>query len=106
MCTNIVPNGVSLRIVVPRSLSGRARFGATLQVLRLRLEQRLLEPLDLVMQSRRSRPSARRPHDASAFAVAGRGRAFSVAPVDSTWLSREPSRYTVTPLHFSSYAIS
>jgi 23S rRNA (pseudouridine1915-N3)-methyltransferase len=30
----------------------------------------------------------------------------SVAPVDSTWLSREPSRYTVTPLHFASYAIS
>ncbi len=107
MFTNIVPSGVSLRMVVPRSLSGRERFCATLQVLGFRVVERLLEPLDLGVElgdralelrdlarsSRRGAPSR------SAFA-------FSVAPVESTWLSREPSRYTVTPLHFMSYASS
>jgi hypothetical protein len=50
MLTNIVPSGVSLRIVVPRRRSGRARLARRCRFFRLRLEERLLRAVELRLE--------------------------------------------------------
>ena len=101
---------------MPRSISGRERFAR-----RCRFSASLSNNAFFVRSSSDSssamvpcsspiwRFSAGSPA-AAAFASAGAAPfpfsrsafAFSVAPVLSTWPSREPSRYTVTPLQFRS----
>ena len=89
--------------VVPRS-SCRAAALLPAELLRLRLRGRraILRALHLQPAGRQSIAWSSATSPASSACCAG----VFVAPVESTWLSREPSRYTVTPLQFSSYASS
>src|SRR6266702_4666994 len=93
--TYIVPNGDSTRRVEPLSRSGRdrlarrCRFSASTSCSCVRVRSSSVSS------------SAMRPSASASATWASLGAAltfFAVVPVDRTWFSRAPSRYTVTPL--------